>query len=97
VTHLDSVLDNFIETRRLNRQLQLIKSLYQPNPPDVIARIQQSLSRLQSGPDAWNLAYQLLERSDEKVQFFAVLTFIIKLNTERYLSVSHPASDRQDN
>ncbi|KAH8712487.1 Importin beta-like protein [Beauveria bassiana] len=61
---------------------QLIISLYQPNPPEVIASTQAALARIQSLPQAWTLSKELLSRRDEKVQFFGVLTIIIKLNTQ---------------
>ncbi|KAJ4195299.1 member of the karyopherin-beta [Fusarium falciforme] len=60
----------------------LILSLYQPNPPETIARTQATLSRLQGSPQAWGIARDLLGRSDEKVKFFGALTIIIKLNNE---------------
>ncbi|KAJ3499642.1 hypothetical protein NLG97_g173 [Lecanicillium saksenae] len=61
---------------------QLIISLYQPNPPEVIASTQAALARIQSLPQAWELSKELLSRPDEKVQFFGVLTIIVKLNTQ---------------
>lgn len=66
----------------LARVEELIISLYQPNPPEVIASTQAELARIQNLPEAWTLSKQLLSRTDEKVQFFGVLTIIIKLNTE---------------
>ncbi|KAK8146352.1 hypothetical protein G3M48_003209 [Beauveria asiatica] len=66
----------------LERVEQLIISLYQPNPPEVIASTQAALARIQSLPQAWALSKELLSRRDEKVQFFGVLTIIIKLNTQ---------------
>ncbi|KAF7561900.1 hypothetical protein G7046_g2239 [Stylonectria norvegica] len=60
----------------------LIISLYQPNPPEVVSRTQSTLSRLQSSPQAWLMARELLARPDDKVKFFGALTIIIKLNTE---------------
>ncbi|KAK0384775.1 hypothetical protein NLU13_7253 [Sarocladium strictum] len=60
----------------------LILSIYQPNPPEVIARNQAILSQLQSTPTAWSLARNLLNLPDEKVKFFGILTIIVKLNTE---------------
>lgn len=68
---------------------QLIISLYQPNTPEGIASTQAALARIQSLPQAWPLSKQLLSRPDEKVQFFGVLTIIIKLNTERYAKKEH--------
>ncbi|KAM0550766.1 hypothetical protein ACHAPJ_008629 [Fusarium lateritium] len=60
----------------------LILTLYQPNPPEIIARTQAVLSRLQGSPQAWGLARDLLGRPEEQVKFFGALTIIIKLNTE---------------
>ncbi|KAI5457922.1 armadillo-type protein [Mariannaea sp. PMI_226] len=60
----------------------LILSLYRPNAPEVISKIQATLSRLQSSPQAWGMARDLLGRPDDKVKFFGVLTIIIKLNNE---------------
>ncbi|KAF5581331.1 member of the karyopherin-beta family nuclear import [Fusarium pseudocircinatum] len=60
----------------------LILSLYQPNPPEVIARTQATLSRLQGTPEAWGLARILLEKPDQQVKFFGALTIVIKLNNE---------------
>ncbi|RDA90713.1 hypothetical protein CP533_2773, partial [Ophiocordyceps camponoti-saundersi (nom. inval.)] len=62
---------------------ELILSLYQPNPPQIIADAQASLSRFQSSSQAWAMIQDLLQRPDEKVQFFGALTVIIKLNKER--------------
>ncbi|KND92626.1 Importin beta-like protein [Tolypocladium ophioglossoides CBS 100239] len=55
-----------------------------PNPPDVIATTQATLSRFQSSPQAWSMVRHLLERPDEKVKFFGALTVIIKLNKESF-------------
>ncbi|KPM36895.1 hypothetical protein AK830_g9668 [Neonectria ditissima] len=60
----------------------LIISLYQPNPPALISQMQSALSRLQSSPQAWLMARDLLGRPDDKVKFFGALTIIIKLNNE---------------
>ncbi|KAF5984851.1 member of the karyopherin-beta family nuclear import [Fusarium coicis] len=60
----------------------LILSLYQPNPPEVIAQTQATLSRLQGTPEAWGLARILLEKPDQQVKFFGALTIVIKLNNE---------------
>lgn len=66
----------------------LILSLYQSNPPEVIATTQALLSQFQSSPQAWSMVHCLLERPDEKVKFFGALTVIIKLNKERYVAYS---------
>ncbi|KAH7144661.1 armadillo-type protein [Dactylonectria estremocensis] len=60
----------------------LILSLYQPNHPEVISRTQSTLSQLQSSPQAWLMARELLSCQDDKVKFFGALTIIIKLNNE---------------
>lgn len=66
---------------------KLILSLYHPNPPEVISRTQSTLSRLQSSPQAWLMARELLSCQDDKVKFFGALTIIIKLNNERCASL----------
>ncbi|KAJ3532919.1 hypothetical protein NM208_g8220 [Fusarium decemcellulare] len=71
----------------------LILSLYQPNPPETIARTQATLSRLQGSPQAWAIARDLLGQSDEKVKFFGALTIIIKLNTESSSLTSEDATE----
>lgn len=55
----------------------------------MIAHTQSALSRLQSSPQAWVIARDLLARPDEKVKFFGALTIIIKLNTKRYVKLAH--------
>ncbi|KAI9147908.1 Importin beta-like protein kap111 [Paramyrothecium foliicola] len=75
-------MQNETQVSSLGEVEHLILSLYQPNPPEVIANIQGTLSRLQGSQQAWDLARQLLTRPDEKVKFFGVLTIIVKLNTE---------------
>ncbi|RCI10987.1 hypothetical protein L249_5439 [Ophiocordyceps polyrhachis-furcata BCC 54312] len=66
----------------LDQVEHLILSLYQPNPPQIIADAQASLSRFQCSPRAWAMIQDLLERPDENVKFFGALTLIIKLNKE---------------
>lgn len=68
--------------RQANHHIQLVLSLYQPNTPEVIANTQALLAQIQGLPQAWSLSKELLSRPDEKVQFFGVLTIIVKLNTE---------------
>lgn len=80
----------FLSLPRLTHS-KLVLSLYQPNPPDVIATTQATLSRFQSSPQAWSMVRHLLERPDEKVKFFGALTVIIKLNNERCVN---PLRDR---
>ncbi|KAH0426882.1 hypothetical protein CcaCcLH18_10058 [Colletotrichum camelliae] len=62
----------------------LVLALYEPAPPDTIARIQEILHRLQRSPSGWWIARDLLSHCDDKVKFFGALTLIVKLNTERY-------------
>lgn len=62
---------------------QLVLSLYQPAPPEVIARTQEALQRLQRSHSGWQFAYGMLERPNDQVKFFGALIIIIKLNTER--------------
>ena len=71
---------------------KLILSLYEPNPPEVIAQNQALLSQTQSTPAAWSLARGLLDRPDEKVRFIGVVTIIVKLNTERYAIRGSPSA-----
>ncbi|KJZ75979.1 hypothetical protein HIM_04435 [Hirsutella minnesotensis 3608] len=66
----------------LDQAETLILSLYQRNPPEVIAATQATLSQFQGSPQAWAMVQGLLDRSDEKVKFFGALTVIIKLNKE---------------
>ena len=73
-----------------DRALQLILSLYQANPPEVISKAQATLAWFQGSPQAWPMIHQLLERPDDKVKFFGALTVIIKLNKERCASRSAP-------
>ncbi|KAI8265213.1 Importin beta-like protein kap111 [Colletotrichum sp. SAR 10_99] len=62
----------------------LVLALYEPAPPEAIARIQEVLHRLQRSPSGWWIARDLLSHNDDKVKFFGALTLIVKLNTERY-------------
>lgn len=61
---------------------QLVERLYAPNPPHVIARIQEILQQVQRSSEGWQLASALLERPSVSVRFFGALTIIVKLNTE---------------
>ncbi|KAH7000052.1 armadillo-type protein [Ilyonectria destructans] len=71
----------------------LILSLYHPNPPELISRTQSTLSRLQSSPQAWLMARELLSCQDDKVKFFGALTIIIKLNNESSSLSNNDASE----
>ncbi|PHH84106.1 hypothetical protein CDD83_2464 [Cordyceps sp. RAO-2017] len=72
------------ETPRLSlcQVESLVLSLYEYNPPDIIAATQTTLSKVQNSAEAWSMIQGLLERPDEKVQFFGALTIIIKINKE---------------
>ncbi|OLN81517.1 Importin beta-like protein [Colletotrichum chlorophyti] len=61
----------------------LVLALYQPAPPETIARIQETLHHMQRTPSGWWIARDLLAHADDKVKFFGALTLIVKLNTER--------------
>ena len=64
----------------------MIVALYQPGPPEAIAKIQEVLQRLQRSPEGWELGQSLLGSSDDNIKFFGALTLIVKINTERCLS-----------
>lgn len=67
---------------------QLVLALYEPSPPETIARIQETLHRMQRSPSGWWIARDLLGYADDKVKFFGALTLIVKLNTERLYTTS---------
>ncbi|CZR59294.1 related to KAP122 Member of the karyopherin-beta family, nuclear import [Phialocephala subalpina] len=60
----------------------LILQLYRPGAPEKIAKIQDTLQKLQRSPQGWQLANGLMVHQNEQVRFFAALTFIVKLNTD---------------
>ncbi|KAL5604657.1 hypothetical protein BROUX41_001992 [Berkeleyomyces rouxiae] len=60
----------------------LVLSLYNPESIANVPTIQNTLHQVQKSPEGWRIAHELLSRRDEKVRFFGVLTFIVKLNTE---------------
>jgi hypothetical protein len=62
--------------------VQLIIQLYEPGAPDKVAKIQETLQKIQRSPEGWQLATSLLNHKDQRVRFFAALTFIVKLNTD---------------
>ncbi|KXH59971.1 hypothetical protein CSAL01_08649 [Colletotrichum salicis] len=66
----------------------LVSALYEPSSPETIARIQETLHRMQRSPSGWWIARDLLGSADDKVKFFGALTLIVKLNTERFSSLS---------
>ena len=61
---------------------QLVKRLYQPGPPHLIASINDQLQQLQRSEYGWKLADELMGSEDQSVRFFAALTFTVKLNNE---------------
>lgn len=61
---------------------QLVKRLYQPGHPRLIASINDNLQQLQRSSDGWKLADELMGSDDETVRFYAALTFQVKLNNE---------------
>ncbi|PBP17057.1 importin [Diplocarpon rosae] len=60
----------------------LITQLYRPGAPEQISNIQETLQQLQRSPQGWQLATSLSGHQDERVRFFAALTFTVKLNTD---------------
>ncbi|KAL2887150.1 importin 13 [Ceratocystis lukuohia] len=60
----------------------LVLTLYDPGSVSNVANIQHILHQVQKSSEGWRIAHELLGRRDEKVRFFGVLTFIVKLNTE---------------
>jgi hypothetical protein len=75
-------------------KIQLIQELYRPGPPSKIAKIQETLQRLQRSPEGWQLANSLLSSNDEKVKFFGALTFTVKLNSDASVPISNSPSIR---
>ncbi len=61
---------------------ELVKRMYQPGSPQVIAAIQEQLQNLQRSAEGWQLADVLLSSTDDKVRFFGALTFTVKLNLD---------------
>jgi hypothetical protein len=68
--------------RLIDLSLQLIRALYQPNPPETISKIQEVLHRLQRSPEGWQLAQSLIAHREDEIRFYAALTVIIKLNRD---------------
>ncbi|WQF75826.1 Putative armadillo-like helical protein [Colletotrichum destructivum] len=75
----------------------LVLALYQPAPPQTIARIQETLHRMQRSPSGWWIARDLLAHADDKVKFFGALTLIVKLNTESSSLSGDDASELRQN
>ncbi|KXX78656.1 Importin-13 [Madurella mycetomatis] len=61
---------------------ELIRALYQPNPPGTISKIQEVLHRLQRSPEGWQLAQSLIAHREDNIRFYAALTLIVKLNRD---------------
>jgi hypothetical protein len=78
---------------KTNATLQLIRALYQPNPPETISRVQEVLHRLQRSPEGWQLAQSLIAHREDNIRFYAALTLIIKLNRDRYACPSHESQN----
>jgi hypothetical protein len=70
------------EPQSLQEVEHLVKRLYQPGHPQLIAAIQEQLQKLQRSSDGWRLANALLSSSDDKVRFFGALTLTVKLNLD---------------
>ena len=60
----------------------LIIALYEPSNSQLVPVIQSKLQSLQKSPEGWQLADALLNSTDDKVRFFAALTFTVKLNSD---------------
>jgi hypothetical protein len=60
-------------------------ALYEPSQPEAVKQIQETLHHVQKSPAAWGVARDLFGYEDDKVRFFAALTIIVKLNTERFV------------
>lgn len=50
--------------------------------PQVITAIDDQLKLIQNSPDGWQMADGLMRSDDDKVRFFGVLTFQVKLNND---------------
>ncbi|KKA29490.1 hypothetical protein TD95_001601 [Thielaviopsis punctulata] len=74
----------------------LVLALYDPASVSNVTQIQAALHQVQKSPEGWRLAHELLGRQDEKVRFFGVLTFIIKLNTESDALNPNDATELRD-
>ncbi|KAF4629911.1 hypothetical protein G7Y89_g8231 [Cudoniella acicularis] len=66
----------------LDEAVTLILQMYQPDGHGKVAKIQETLQKLQRSAWGWELAYSLREHPSEQVRFFAALTFTVKLNTD---------------
>jgi hypothetical protein len=64
----------------LDEIVSLIHTLYAPNQnSDIILHVQKQLQIIQKEPDANILAHQLLQHSDQTVQYFGALTYTVYL------------------
>lgn len=61
---------------------QLVKRLYMPGTPQIITAIDDQLKLIQNSSDGWQMADGLMRSDDDKVRFFGVLTFQVKLNND---------------
>lgn len=61
---------------------ELIKRLYKPGHPILIANINDQLQQLQKSEHGWKLADDLMGSADLHARFYAALTFTVKLNNE---------------
>lgn len=87
VKNMKSEKEQKEKEKQLTLRWQLIRALYQPNPPEIIAKIQEVLHRLQRSPEGWQLAQSLIAHREDNIRFYAALTLIIKLNRDRYACV----------
>ncbi|KAI1322816.1 armadillo-type protein [Xylariaceae sp. FL0255] len=62
---------------------KLLQELNTSNSPEKIQDLGNVFQRVQKGPHGWEIADGLLGNSDENIRFYGVLTFTVKLNTEK--------------
>lgn len=53
-----------------------------PGTPQIITAIDDQLKLIQNSSDGWQMADGLMRSDDDKVRFFGVLTFQVKLNND---------------
>ena len=68
--------------KNVSEVAELVKRLYQPGHPALIANINDQLQQLQRSEHGWKLADELMGSDDQTVRFYAALTFTVKLNNE---------------
>ncbi|CAK3942992.1 ARM repeat-containing [Lecanosticta acicola] len=61
---------------------QMIKTLYAGSTPSVVAGLDRQLKALQTSSEGWQMADALMRSDNDKVRFFGVLTFQVKLNND---------------